>query len=198
MGNASDSDASADSDDEERDDNEAKIARLDKQMDSLYESYQTRLTNKNPSHKAKKEKNNTEFEEWYGVADDAAKISETRAAGSDSDDSDDEIPVELMTSAEREKDLSSKAKLFFDNPVFQHGVPSSSLFDKEMETETVVEKPSKTDKIAKKSKSKDDSRKTKKRKADAIEAFNDDEEPESTFDVVPLKEESEDDGGTFI
>ncbi|KAI8910852.1 Spb1 C-terminal domain-containing protein [Gorgonomyces haynaldii] len=107
-----------DSDDERM----QKIARLDQEADKLYQQYRQKKVDKNPSLKVKQQKEGIkqEFQEWYGIEADK-KMQEIqqveRQEQDSSSDSEDDEPQEL----------SSNAKLFFDNPLFKQ-----NLFDEEM------------------------------------------------------------------
>ncbi|KAI8925362.1 Spb1 C-terminal domain-containing protein [Entophlyctis helioformis] len=78
VGEADDASASDDDedDDEDMEDGDSdsdterarKVGRLESEIDALYAEYETRRTERNPTAKAKKNRDvKTQFEEWYGV-----------------------------------------------------------------------------------------------------------------------------------
>lgn len=130
---------------------EAKIARLDKDMDELYNTYKQRKIDKNPSAKVTQVKEGIKaaFEEWYGVESDK-KMPKTATDGhnynsssDDSSDDDEEVPV-VEEDTTQDKKLSSQAAMFFDQPLFKNNVPEappSNIFDTEMVIDDHVAPP---------------------------------------------------------
>ncbi|KAJ3260673.1 AdoMet-dependent rRNA methyltransferase spb1 [Boothiomyces macroporosus] len=178
--------------DDSDDELERKIGRLDAEMDTLYEQYEKIKLEKNPSAKVKKVKEASQaFEEWYGLESDKKIKSKSKEEYnsdiSDSSSSEDEGELSLPANKrpfEGEEPLSKKAKLFFDNPIFESTKDKfeDSLFDDEL-----VMKP----------------KKTKKKKTEDLDS---DEEKESKgFEIVPLEKDmerpesdDESDGGNII
>ncbi|KAJ3269030.1 AdoMet-dependent rRNA methyltransferase spb1 [Terramyces sp. JEL0728] len=174
----SDKDADDSVFDDSDDELERKIGRLDSEMDTMYEQYEKIRLERNPSAKVKKVKEASQaFEEWYGLESDKkikTKSSAEYNSESDSDSSsDDEGELALPAnkrSFESEEQLSKKAKLFFDNPIFESTKDKfeDSLFDNEL-----VMKP----------------KKEKKKKSQDLDS---DEEKESKgFEIVPLQKDFE-------
>ncbi|KAL2917789.1 AdoMet-dependent rRNA methyltransferase spb1 [Polyrhizophydium stewartii] len=142
-GDEDDNDAALDSDEER----ERHLSRLEKEMDHMYEEFQARLAERNPSAKARKKREGlrAEFDEWYGVEyekkaglGDAAEGEVGANSDSDSDsdsdasmhDEDAGVTSRKRRSADADEDeddedddeadapMSKKARVFFDNPVF--------------------------------------------------------------------------------
>ena len=150
-----------------------KIARLDQQMDEMYESYKQRRINKNPTEKVKMQKEGikAQFEEWYGIEAEKNIVEmneEAQEDASDSDSSDEEMDVD--------EPLSSNTKLFFDNPVFKAVEEPNNLFGEELVLS---------------------SKHDKKRKSQ-MDAFSDDEETKDQFQVIPIKEDEDAVDGNFV
>lgn len=118
------------------------MTALENDLDNMYESFRQRQREKDPSAalKAEKKKLKSEnrssykeqFEEWYGVEYEkkSRAMQSAMEGGKGSDDDDDssangdggEEEDVLMTDSESESEdakLSSRAKTFFDNPVFK-------------------------------------------------------------------------------
>ncbi|KAJ3090834.1 AdoMet-dependent rRNA methyltransferase spb1 [Quaeritorhiza haematococci] len=128
-----------DSDDEAYDSDEEaarRLARLENQMESLYEEYMARKLEKNPLEKVKEEKKKRKLledsnkeEEWYGIDYELNKLKRKReedgyGSSSDEDDlegSNGEQDVESEDEEEEEESaqLSKRARNFFDNPLFK-------------------------------------------------------------------------------
>ncbi|KAI8894497.1 Spb1 C-terminal domain-containing protein [Globomyces pollinis-pini] len=170
---------------------ENKISRLEADMDTLYDEYERRKIERNPSLKVKKVKAASEaFEEWYGLEADAAmklpKKSKTTEYDSSDDSSSEEDEGELTIPANKREDetpLSKKAKLFFDNPVFSslgsekddEGFDDDTgLFDDEMVMKR-VKKDKKNTKIVN------------------TDLDSDDDDNNKGFEVVPLEKEPDSD-----
>jgi AdoMet-dependent rRNA methyltransferase SPB1 len=177
-----------------------KVYRLDSQLDSLYDEFEKRRLERNPSAKVKKVKESSAaFEEWYGIqGDEATEGNAALAEFSDSDESSsdedtDQLDVPAAQRVEEETALSRKARLFFDNPIFDSIAKAQEekmLFDDEL---VMQHKPDKKDKVPNGDK--------KKKKGNSL----DDDEDQKGFEVVPVSEfapvesgelDSDDDGGT--
>ena len=134
---------------EEEDETAAKVARLDAQLDEMFTQYEAHRTLKNPARvKLAKTKSDAKaaFEEWYGIAGDTVQEEEGSAAAaaksrfdsssddSSSSDEDEQDENEKEEGVEEEcEPLSKKARLFFDNPIFE-----------ESNLDTAATKPSST------------------------------------------------------
>lgn len=141
-----------------------KVQRLDNQMDEMYEEFEKRRIERNPSQKVKKVKEaSAAFEEWYGIGEDAPAAEKTEKAvgeydsdsgsSSDEEDMENDIDVPMNQRKEDESALSKKAKLFFDNPVFD-GLKSYQDEDSMFKDELVMHH--KSDKNAKRNKNEED------------------------------------------
>lgn len=111
------------SDDEIVDDYEAE-------MDAMYEDFKERQSEKKSSHRAKKARENGYDDDWYGIKEGDSDAEEeddgVRIANDDSDDdweSDEEgyqnNILNTLTPATTSSGLSSKAALFFNDPLFR-------------------------------------------------------------------------------
>jgi AdoMet-dependent rRNA methyltransferase SPB1 len=124
-------DAEEDSDYESQDELTEKIQRLDAQVEEFYEEYARRRVERDPTAKVKKQKEASKaFDEWYGIEEEKKMKQlktefDSESDSSGSDDSESEV---------EEERLSKKAKLFFDNSVFE-GVQKEDddLFDEDLE-----------------------------------------------------------------
>lgn len=114
---------------------------MEKELESLYDHYQNRILEKDPlAHKREQKKKNkanglkAEFDNWYGVEYDSTlknngsvltsnkiDINGDEVVGNNEDEED-----LLLTDSESEseeplepKNLSKRARTFFDNPVFK-------------------------------------------------------------------------------
>lgn len=193
----SETEESYDTDEETR----LKVSRLDSQMNELYEQYQQRLVESNPTRKVKKMKTAIaeQFEEWYGVESELNEkknvgSSEANDTSSDDEDSgasdlncsDDEQELDDNLKTEKERsiysesakdnietnNLSTKAKMFFDNPLFK----KSGIFNAEM-TNTEVKKQTDEKNI---------------KKVDKMAAFEEEEAEKDIFQIVPTKKSDDD------
>lgn len=92
--------------DQESDDEED---RLERELDSMYDTYQEQMQDRDSKLRAKRARKNYEAEEWDGFSD-----KENASNASDDEDAD-ESTIKTPTS----DNLSNKAALFFDQDIFQ-------------------------------------------------------------------------------
>jgi AdoMet-dependent rRNA methyltransferase SPB1 len=163
----SSSDAVYDSDEEKA----RKIAKLDEQMEDMYEQYLETQADKNPMEKVKKSKAKEQFEEWYGIETEKnmPKLDDKGQNDSDSESNSSESTQDSETYQKQE--LSSKAKLFYENPVFENS--TMDLFDKDFdEVEPEISKKKK-----------------------GVAKDKDDLEENTEIEVVPIDNHSDNDSG---
>ena len=173
---SSNSSSSSDDDGSDSDNEVKKVDRLEADLDLLYEAYQQRKIERNPTlkvKKAKEEKNKLkqEFDEWYGVAYDKQNGLDETAQDTNGDSSctsDDE-------NEGNSPDMSRKAKIFFDNPIFN--VVNNSLFDKEM----VDANPSDSEE------DNQEEKRTKNKRQKMMKAFDDDDEEVLVKQHIPTR-----------
>jgi AdoMet-dependent rRNA methyltransferase SPB1 len=161
------SDAVYDSDEEKA----RKIAKLDEQMEDMYEQYLETQADKNPMEKVKKSKAKEQFEEWYGIETEKnmPKLDDKGQNDSDSESNSSESTQDSETYQKQE--LSSKAKLFYENPVFENS--TMDLFDKDFdEVEPEISKKKK-----------------------GVAKDKDDLEENTEIEVVPIDNHSDNDSG---
>ena len=114
-----------------------KIHRLDTHIDSMYQEYERQKLERNPTLKARKVKESSAaFEEWYGLESDrqsgittttdqapTEKTEFDSSSGDDSSDSENQVEETTLSDdgldAPTETMLSKKARMFFDNPLFE-------------------------------------------------------------------------------
>ncbi|OKL56150.1 AdoMet-dependent rRNA methyltransferase spb1 [Talaromyces atroroseus] len=103
----SEEESESSSDEEESDEEED---RLERELDSWYETYQDQKQARDSKLRAKKARKDYEAEEWEGFSDKSDK--------DDSDDEDTNLDVP-STNLPQASNLSNKAALFFDQDVFE-------------------------------------------------------------------------------
>lgn len=114
-------------------------------MDTLYEDFKCRQMGKDPVGLTREERKQAsaleksnlkeKFQEWYGIEYDKEKDAGLAEDEEISNASDDDV---LLTDSESETEaLSTRAKTFFDNPIFSSVKKTESgLFDKEMDMDS--------------------------------------------------------------
>ena len=155
---------------------------------SRFTEYISRKTNKDPSLVVKKQKEGAaQFEEWYGVE------YEKKIGGQNGDEEDQGSDSSAFSSSDEdeaaeETQLSSKAQMFFGNPVFKtlkdtKKSESKGMFDREMEDAS----DSSDDEI-------DRTRANKRKRKREMEEEN------KEIEIVPLDQPAEegDDGRSFL
>lgn len=112
--------ASVPSDDDESEDSQTvndesddEGDRLERELDSMYEIYQSNREERDTKLSAKKARKQSEADEWEGLSN-SENGSEDESVEDDSGAEDNE-----STEAPRQKNLSNKAALFFDQDIFQ-------------------------------------------------------------------------------
>ncbi|PGG99984.1 AdoMet-dependent rRNA methyltransferase spb1 [Helicocarpus griseus UAMH5409] len=131
------------SEDEEEDDSstiddesDEEQDRLERELDSMYERYQTEREDRDTKLRAKKARKEFETEEWEGIDSDKEDDGE-------SDDGDTRLHDAIPRPAVDGKGLSNKAAMFFDQDIFQGlgdlGVDEED--EKNEDAEQVAEKP---------------------------------------------------------
>jgi AdoMet-dependent rRNA methyltransferase SPB1 len=168
-----------------------KIGALDDEMEGLFSEYLSRKSKKDPAQVVKKVKEGAakDFEEWYGMeydkqvdeygGDDKSDGSDSGSDPYQDTSSDEDEPDRKDLSASK---LSSKAKLFFNNPVFKSLQPSEKgLFEKDM----MEEDTSDDEEVFRNAK--EQSRKNKRKRKD-----QDENEGDKDFELVPLEEPASD------
>lgn len=99
--------------------------RLDREMDSMYDQYQTRKSEADAKFRAKKSRKEHEDGDWEGFSADNHDSDDDKLEEDSSDESDDEAPTSrsLLTKLEREDKkeggLSRRAAQFFDQDIFK-------------------------------------------------------------------------------
>lgn len=110
------SEASDDETDEEVDSDDDGD-RLERQLDSMYESYQQRREEADAKARAKKARKEKETDEWGGLSEEEDRREGGDATDAESDyDNDDAYPTAGLPKSEG---LSTKAAMFFDQDIFQ-------------------------------------------------------------------------------
>ncbi|KAK2792003.1 AdoMet-dependent rRNA methyltransferase spb1 [Onygenales sp. PD_12] len=106
---------SSDEDDSETIDDETddEQDRLERELDSMYERYQTDREDRDAKIRAKKARKDFETEEWEGISDSG------KESGAETDADDVEMGTPIPSSATENKGLSNKAAMFFDQDIFQ-------------------------------------------------------------------------------
>lgn len=172
-----DSDSSEEEIEEEDSDEDGD--RLDRELDSMYDSYRVRKEEADAKLRAKRARKEKETDEWDGLA------------GSDEDRSDvgsDEEDV-LSKPIPQAKGLSTKAAMFFDQDIFQElGLPAEQE-DKdsaiELEDSPDEQKPVKNNKSTKKV----EIQEQKAKPAISEDDFDSDEEPTQAAAVFARPED---------
>ena len=135
--------------------------RLDREMDSMYDQYQSRKSEADAKFRAKKARKEHEDGDWEGFSADNHDSDDDEKLDEDSsDESDDEAPTSrsLLTKLEREDKkeggLSRKAAQFFDQDIFKDigGIPEEepeSEIENDEEAEEMAEDLEKLDSIMK-------------------------------------------------
>ncbi len=117
-------------------DDENLLDDLEGQLDTMYESYKERVSERDSKYRAKKARGDVNDEEWSGItekgSDEESDDDEVADAesDSDSDSEDDEVSVKsLITTLQKKHDgpLSSKAAMFFSDSVFDELDETESL-----------------------------------------------------------------------
>ena len=133
--------------------------RLDREMDSMYDQYQTRKSEADAKFRAKKARKEHEDGDWEGFsADNHNSDDDDKLDEDSSDESDDEAPTSrsLLTKLEREDKkeggLTRRAAQFFDQDIFKDigGIPEEepeSEADNDDEAEEIAEDLEKLDSI---------------------------------------------------
>ncbi|KAK2808286.1 AdoMet-dependent rRNA methyltransferase spb1 [Emmonsiellopsis sp. PD_5] len=107
---SSDEDDDSETIDDETDDEQD---RLERELDSMYERYQTDREDRDAKIRAKKARKDFETEEWEGISDSG------KESGAETDADDVEMEAPIPSSATENKGLSNKAAMFFDQDIFQ-------------------------------------------------------------------------------
>ncbi|KAK5047078.1 AdoMet-dependent rRNA methyltransferase spb1 [Exophiala bonariae] len=108
--------------DEEEDDEDDEIEsdddgdRLERELDSLYESYQERREEADAKARAKKARKQKETDEWGGLSEEEDRDQGGEATDAESDFDDDGTALRSFPKSEG---LSTKAAMFFDQDIFQ-------------------------------------------------------------------------------
>jgi len=133
--------------------------RLDREMDSMYDQYQTRKSEADAKFRAKKARKEHEDGDWEGFsADNHNSDDDDKLDEDSSDESDDEAPTSrsLLTKLEREDNkeggLTRRAAQFFDQDIFKDigGIPEEepeSEAENDDEAEEIAEDLEKLDSI---------------------------------------------------
>jgi AdoMet-dependent rRNA methyltransferase SPB1 len=174
-----------------------KIGALDDEMEGLFTEYLSRKSKKDPAQVVKKVKEGAakDFEEWYGMEYEKELDEQAGEEGSGSDSESGSDPYQDSSSDEEsleEKDtnttakLSTKAKLFFDNPVFKSLQKDESQSEKSLFGKDMLDDDSSDDEQVFRN-AKEKARKNKRKRKDEEET-----EANKEFEVVPLEEPASD------
>lgn len=93
--------------------------RLERELDTMYESYQARREEADAKARAKKARKEKETDEWDGLSDEEGKEHGAEAGEATDADSDYDDDGPAMRSFPKSEGLSTKAAMFFDQDIFQ-------------------------------------------------------------------------------
>ena len=100
----------SESEESEEEQSDEEEDRLDRELDSMYEQYQSQKEDRDAKARAKKARKRKETDDFHGLSDKDDEVSDDEAA------EDDALPIRQMHKSDG---LSTKAAMFFDQDIFQ-------------------------------------------------------------------------------